>query len=64
MILSLIQSTSSVQTPVNLDYKTFMSYELEITDRQAQSATILLATILPALIVISGVVVIVRRKHR
>lgn len=64
MILSLIQSTSNVQTPVNLDFKAFMSYELDITDSQAQTATILLATILPALIVIGGVVVIVRRKHR
>ena len=64
MLLSLIQSTSSVQTPVNLDYKTFMQYELDITDRQAQSATILLATILPACAVVCGIVVIVRRKHK
>lgn len=64
MVLSLIQSTSNVQAPVNLDFKAFMSYELDITDTQAQTATILLATILPALIVVAGVVVIVRRKHR
>lgn len=64
MILSLIQSTSSVQTPVNLEYKTFMTYELDITDRQAQSATILLATVVPALVVLCGVVIMVRRKHR
>ncbi len=64
MILSLIQATSSVQTPVNLDYKTFMNYELDITDRQAQTATILLATILPVCAVICGVVIIVRRKHK
>ena len=64
MLLSLIQSTSSVQTPVNLDYKTFMQYELDITDRQAQSATILLATILPACAVVCGIVVITRRKHK
>lgn len=64
MLLSLIQTTSSVQTPVNLDYKTFMSYELDITDRQAQRSTILLATILPALVTLCGVVIIVRRKHR
>jgi hypothetical protein len=64
MILSLIQSTSSVQTPVNLEYKTFMTYELDITDRQAQSATVLLATIVPALVVLCGVVIMVRRKHK
>lgn len=64
MILSLVQSTSSVQTPVNLDYKTFMQYELDITDRQAQTATALLATILPICAVVCGVVVIVRRKHK
>ena len=64
MLLSLIQSTSSVQTPVNLDYKTFMQYNLDITDRQAQGTTIALATVLPACAVICGIVVIVRRKHR
>lgn len=64
MILSLIQSTSSIQTPVNLDYKPFVNYELTITDSQARTTTIILATILPIMIAVCGVVVIVRRKHR
>lgn len=64
MVLSLIQTTSSIQTPVNMGYKTFMNYRLDITDRQAQGATIMLATILPAAVVICGIVIIVRRKHR
>lgn len=64
MLLSLIQTTSSVQTPVNLDYKPFVEYELEITDSQARNVTIVIATILPVIIAVCGVVVIVRRKHR
>lgn len=64
MILSLIQATSSMQTPVNLDYKPFMDYNLEITDSQARTTTVLLATIIPAVIAITGIVVIIRRKHR
>lgn len=64
MILSLIQTTSSVQTPVNLDYKPFVDYKLTITDSEARTVTVVLATIIPAIIAICGVVVIVRRKHR
>ncbi len=64
MILSLIQNTSSVQTPVNLDHKPFVEYKLTIRDSHARTLTVVLATILPALIAISGVVVIVRRKRR
>ena len=64
MIMSLIQATSTMQTPVNIDYKTFMDYDLDITDRQAQTATALLATVIPALAIICGVVIIVRRKNR
>ena len=64
MILSLIQATSSVRTPVNIDYKPFMSYKLTITDSQARTTMSLLATIIPAIIAVTGTVVIVRRKHR
>ena len=64
MILSLIQATSSVRTPANIDYKPFMSYKLTITDSQARTTMILLATIIPAIIAVTGTVVIVRRKHR
>lgn len=64
MILSLIQNTSSVQTPVNLDYKPFVNYKLTITDSQAQTTTIVLATILPVIVALCGIAVIVRRKHR
>lgn len=64
MMLSLIQSTSSVQTPVNLDYKPFVEYKLTLTDAQARTITVVLATILPLIITACGVVVLVRRKHR
>lgn len=64
MIDALIQATSSVQTPVNLDYKPFMDYELTIEKDQARTITIVLATVIPVIAVACGVVVIVRRKHR
>ena len=64
MMLSLIQATSSVQTPVNLDDKPFVEYNLEITDAQARSIMIVLVTVLPLMITACGVVVLVRRKHK
>lgn len=64
MILSLIQSTSSVQTPVNLNHKPFVEYNLTLTDAQARSIMITLVTVIPLIITACGVVVLVRRKHK
>lgn len=64
MVLALIHSTSNVNVPVNLDFKAFADYELDITQSQATTTFICLVTILPALVAIVGVVVIVRRKNR
>lgn len=64
MILSLIHSTTAYQTPVNVNIKAFENYNLDITDAQARSAMICLVTILPALTVACGLVVVIRRKRR
>ena len=64
IVLALIHSTSAVTVPVNLDFKTFANYELDITSKQATTVFVCLVTIMPILIIAAGVFVIVRRKHR
>ncbi len=64
IVLALIHSTTAVTVPVNLDFKTFANYELDITSKQATTVFVCLVTIMPLLIIASGVFVIVRRKNR
>ncbi|MBO4983480.1 MAG: Gldg family protein [Clostridia bacterium] len=64
IMLALIHSTSNVNVPVNLDFKTFADYELDITQKQATTTFVCLVTIMPLLVSAIGVVVIVRRKNR
>ena len=47
---------------VDIDFKTFINYELEITQRQARVITILITTIIPVACIVYGVVTIRRRK--
>lgn len=64
VISSLITQTTSAQTPVELDTKPFADYSLDISAVNAQS-TMLLISIIPALLVIGVMfIVIIRRKHR
>ena len=64
MLLSLINSTTSVQVPVDIDYKSFASYDLDITNSTAQGLTVMFSLLLPAIVVLCGAVVIIRRKRR
>ena len=64
ILMGLIHSTAQVTVPVDLDFKTFANYKLDITSSQATGVFIALVTILPLITVVVGVVVIVRRKHR
>ena len=64
ILLSLVHSTTQKNVPVNLDFKTFANYELDITAGETRTALICLVTILPILTIAIGVVVLVRRKHR
>ncbi len=64
MILALIHSTSNVNVPVNLDFKAFADYELDITQSQATTTFVCLVTIMPILVAAAGVIVIIRRKNR
>jgi hypothetical protein len=49
---------------VDIDFKTFINYELEITQRQARTITILITTVIPVACIIYGAVTIRRRKLR
>ena len=64
IIFSLIHSTTSAQVPVDLDFKTFASYDLDITSTQATRSTVVLIVVPVVLIALVGIVIIVRRKHR
>ena len=64
IVMSLIHSTTNAQVPVDLDFKTFANYKLDITSTQATRSTVLLIVIPTVVIIALGVFVIVRRKHR
>ena len=64
MLLSLIYSTTSVKIAVDIDYKSFADYSLDITNSTAQGLTIMFSLLLPAIAVLCGAVVIIRRKRR
>ena len=64
ILMGLIHSTAQRTVPVDLDFKTFANYNLDITSSQASGVFIALITILPLITVAIGVFVIIRRKHR
>ncbi|MBO5439367.1 MAG: Gldg family protein [Clostridia bacterium] len=64
IILSLVHSMTSAQTTVELDYKAFANYDLDITENQAKTATVILSVVLPLCVVAVGAVLLIRRKHR
>lgn len=64
VILSLVHSTMQENVPVNLDFKTFSSYEIDITASETRTVLVCLLVILPLIVIAAGVFVIVRRKNR
>lgn len=64
ILLALIHSTTSANVPVDLDFKEFANYQLDISSSQATTVFVCLITILPILVIGTGIVIIVRRKHR
>jgi len=67
MMLALVHTLSSREdTPslVDIDFKTFINYDLDITQKQATTITILISTLIPVAAIVSGVVIIRRRKLR
>ena len=64
VILSITHVITSAQTPVNISYKVFENYDLDITEKQAKTTTACLIIIPSLIVILSGAVVIFRRKHR
>jgi hypothetical protein len=64
IVLSLVHAMTSAQTTVEIDYKAFANYDLDITESQAKTATALLTIIMPIIAVAVGGVIIFRRKRR
>ena len=64
VMLGLIHSTTAANVPVDLDFKEFANYQLDISTSQATSVFVCLVTILPAIAVATGIFIIVRRKRR
>lgn len=64
IVLSLVHAMTFAQTTVDIDYKAFANYDLDITESQAKTATVLLAVIMPLCIIIAGTVIIIRRKRK
>lgn len=64
VMLGLVHSTTAANVPVDLDFKEFANYQLDISSSQATTVFICLVTIMPLIAVAVGIVVIVRRKRR
>lgn len=67
MMMALAHTLSAKEdTPslVDIDFKTFVNYTLDITAREATIVTIVISTVLPLAFVIAGTVIIRRRKLR
>ena len=63
ILMSFVNTATRYQVPVNIDYKVFQSYDLDITSYQADMWTLALTLVLPAISVICGAIVLVRRKY-
>ena len=64
IVLSLVHAMTSAQTTVEIDYKAFANYDLDITESQAKTATVLISIVLPIIAIAVGTVIIFRRKRR
>ncbi len=65
MMMALVHTLSSKEdTPslVDIDFKTFVNYSLDITAREATIVTAVISTVLPLAFIITGTVIIRRRK--
>ena len=64
IILALVHAMTSLQTTVDIDFKTFVNYDLDISEKQAKRNTVILSIVLPFCVVAVGGVLLYRRKRR
>ncbi|MCI8386949.1 MAG: hypothetical protein HFE63_00585 [Clostridiales bacterium] len=63
IVYAMMRQMGKTQVPVDLDFKVFDDESLDITTQEATNWTIFLTAVIPALFLIAGVVVWIRRKH-
>lgn len=64
ILLSITHVITSAQTPVNISYKVFENTDLDITEKQAKTTTTCLIVIPTLVAILTGAVIIFRRKRR
>ncbi len=63
IVYAMMRAMGKEQVPVDLDFKVFDDESLDITTAEASGWTIFLCSFLPAVSLITGLVVWLRRKH-
>lgn len=63
ILYTYINMATQYQVPVDIDFKVFQSYDLDITNYQADVWTFVLTAVLPAVSAIVGAIVLIRRKY-
>ena len=65
ILRSLIRSTTTAQTyPTDVEFKVFNNYDLNITSTEKVVAFAICIAVLPVLALVTGAVIIIRRRHR
>ena len=66
ILYSLLHTLTAEQiiTPADVTYVPFESYDLDITKSQATTSLILTTFLLPAILIVTGAIVITRRKRK
>ncbi len=63
IIYSMMLTMGKTQVPINLDLKMFEEEALDITTQEAANWTIFLTAFIPAIFLLCGIVIWIRRKH-
>ena len=63
IVYAMMRAMGKIQVPVDLDFKVFDDESLDITTAEATNWTVFLTAVIPAVFLIAGIVVWIRRKH-
>ena len=64
ILYSAMRSLGREKILNDLDYKAFDKTEVDVTTSQANGWTVALTAVIPVIVIVAGVIVTVRRKHR
>ncbi len=63
LILSAIDLMSNEEVPLNIEYKNMDNNGLDLTKREAITATVILSAAVPLVVLVIGLIVYIRRRH-